>query len=86
MSISDQGLFQPETTNLPLECADHLFEKGGFTRGAHRGRKHALEVMERWQLAAMDRGHDANGASPVEIFEDSAEKESLKGATVGEEK
>ncbi|SLM36189.1 rho gtpase activator [Lasallia pustulata] len=30
--------FFEETTNMPLECADHLLETGGWTKGAHSGK------------------------------------------------
>jgi hypothetical protein len=66
-------LFFPETTGMPLECADHLFEKGGFTKGAHRGKKHVREVIEQYNLAhannilARSTGTDS---PPVEVYED----------------
>ncbi|KAL2004764.1 hypothetical protein VTN00DRAFT_3292 [Thermoascus crustaceus] len=65
-------LFFPETTGMPLECADHLFEGKGFTRGAHRGKKHVREVIERFNNARPDQ------TSTTENFEDSADKKSVR--------
>lgn len=66
-------LFFPETTNMPLECADHLFEKGGFTKGAHRGKEHVREVIEQYNLAhgniILSRTTDS---PPVEVYEDNS--------------
>lgn len=63
---------QPETTGMPLECADHLFEGKGFTRGAHRGKKHVREVIERFNNARPDQ------TLTTETFEDSADKEPVQ--------
>jgi hypothetical protein len=62
-------LFFPETTSMPLECADHLFETGGFTRNAHKGAKHTREVMEKYALAHGGETHTES--PPTEVWTDS---------------
>lgn len=56
---------------MPLECADHLFEKGGFTKGAHRGKEHVREVIEQYKFAHRNTiSARTIDSPPVEVYED----------------
>lgn len=64
-------LFFPETMNMPLEAADHLFENGGFTKGAHRGKRHVREIVRCYNLARQSFGTEESSQDPsIEVFED----------------
>ncbi|MCJ1302408.1 hypothetical protein MMC08_005211 [Hypocenomyce scalaris] len=64
--------FFPETTNMPLECADYLFETGGWTKGAHRGKAHVRAIIERYNIAHNERGDQEiiTSSPPSETYED----------------
>ena len=53
---------------MPLECADHLFETSGWTKGAHRGKAHVREIIERYNIAHQER-NDQEAITPVEVYE-----------------
>jgi hypothetical protein len=66
-------LFFPETTGMPLECADHLFEVGGFTKNAHRGKAHVREVIEKYNLS--HERQPVLDSPPTELWEDNSSVE-----------
>lgn len=57
--------------NMPLEAADHLFEKGGITKGAHHGKRHVREVVRCYNLARQSfTAEESLQDRSLDVFED----------------